>query len=301
MAHWILNSGVVGLLLRNGDLSVKFWTGIFGALSTVTRYILVATACIFLAECFLLLVFGQRTEETYRLAAHCLARAIISGGIAAWWFYRARKARALKEPPLLQKQSAPVPQTTTQEQLVLPIPEPVSAVSSGSVPTADRHERFFWKEKTTVLTVLGGVVAVAVLIVVTRAPSQPRFTHQGGAPELMFDNKTSQECWAGPVHRDDGIAAMDRTGERVQQANRALEEELDRHSNGECEIGAPEPRPQSCDLEDRAGREFIAAMDASKQAEDRVEYLREHPEAQRTTEEQKPILMHGLPYCKDLE
>jgi hypothetical protein len=47
--------------------------------------------------------------------------------------------------------------------------------------------------------ILGYLVALIVLFALG-CSSQPRFVHAaGGPPQQMFDNKTAQDCWAGPA------------------------------------------------------------------------------------------------------
>ena len=271
---------------------MKFWN----AIEAVIRYVLAAVACVFVVEFVFLLVFGTKTENTYSLATQLFGKAILCGGVAAWLFYRARKSRLKKQAPH-QAQPPPIPQNPTEEQVAPQPLDSVSATPSAPVPTpmTDRPGSSLQKAKATIL-IIGVVLAVAVLVSLTRGPSQPRFTHHGGAPEQMFDTKTSQECWAGPVQKDDGFADANRASERVQKASDAFLKApdqyacfraLDKNPNG--------PRPLVCGPSDLAFAEYNSAIDASDLAGKRFMYLHEHPE------NQKVIQVNGLPYCKDLK
>jgi hypothetical protein len=146
------------------------------------------------------------------------------------------------------------------------------------------------------------IIAGMVSILVGCGSSQPRFTHDSGALEMMLDNKTARECWAGPVQKDDGSKALADVAE-------------DKES-----IAIHSPLPVA-DIQERVTdrcrelqalphdiytpfKEILLCAGAEKSQSDLVNIdsilsdvvakLREHPE------KQKVIQVHGLPYCKDL-
>ena len=75
----------VALECQNRGHSMRFWN----TLGTVSRYALAAVSSISIAQFLLLLNVG--TENAGRLAGQSLGRGVISGIVAAVWFYRARK------------------------------------------------------------------------------------------------------------------------------------------------------------------------------------------------------------------
>ena len=86
----------------------------------VCRYALAILACVWFIQ-FLVLI-GQSADQSQELAGMAIGRAVICGGAAAIWFYRARKTRQVQkfvEHTLKTRQSAaPVQQNVTS----LPVP-----------------------------------------------------------------------------------------------------------------------------------------------------------------------------------
>ena len=86
----------------------------------VCRYALAILACVWFIQ-FLVLI-GQSADRSQELAGMAIGRAVICGGAAAIWFYRARKTRQVQkfvEHTLKTRQSAaPVQQNVTS----LPVP-----------------------------------------------------------------------------------------------------------------------------------------------------------------------------------
>jgi hypothetical protein len=181
---------------------MKFWN----ALSTVSRYVLAAISCISLAQFLLLLNVG--TENAGRLAGQSLGRGVITGLVAAVWFYRARKvspqvpANVQTQLPLVEKsqvQSTPSPRDSGSTTATVPVPTADHSVGS-----------FLEKHVIGLIAVAAIVVTIVTLTTVTPwifAPStgtsQPRFVHvQGAPPWKMFDNKTGQECNTEAVSYD---------------------------------------------------------------------------------------------------
>src|SRR5271157_3841556 len=66
----------------------------FEVVGKISRYALAAVACVSFAQ-FLLLI-GVSTEHAQRLAGETLARALLCGAVAAWWFHRDRRNNRLK-------------------------------------------------------------------------------------------------------------------------------------------------------------------------------------------------------------
>jgi hypothetical protein len=145
------------------------------------------------------------------------------------------------------------------------------------------------------------VVLIAILL--GGCSSQPRFVHHGGDPEQMFDNRTAQECWAGPVQKDNGSAARDESSKSYKDAVMKYEEAwakdsekclraLDKYPNG---IDPSGTRPIECSTTDDLRHFQSKMLDFYMIDIKRADRLREHPE------EQKVIHVHGLPYCSELK
>jgi len=95
----------------------------------ITRWFMAALACVFFID-FLFLI-GQSAEQSQELAGMAIGKAVICGGAAAIWFYRARKARQMQtvmEYTLKARQSAapvqlnvsPLQVPTEQTQVAMP-------------------------------------------------------------------------------------------------------------------------------------------------------------------------------------
>jgi hypothetical protein len=147
-----------------------------------------------------------------------------------------------------------------------------------------------------------GLLVLTVLGIIG-CSSQPRFIHHGGDPEQIFDNKTAQDCWAGPVQKDDGIAANEEAYKSYQDAVKKYEEAWARDSE-QClraldklprRMDGFAKRPFECSDIDRLERSQLAMLNLHSTMSDREDRLREHPE------EQKIIHVHGLPYCSELK
>ena len=150
---------------------------------------------------------------------------------------------------------------------------------------------------------LGRISIALIILLLIGCSSQPRFVHHGGDPEQMFDNKTAQDCWAGPVQKDDGIAAMDESSKELETARQKSENTnaedgdacyraLDRYPNG---INASGERPVECHSMDIASNLVMTELKINLANIDRVARLREH------LDERRVIYVHGLPYCSDLK
>jgi hypothetical protein len=172
---------------------------------------LAAVSCISIAQFLLLLNVG--TENAGRLAGQSLARGVISGLVAAVWFYRARKVR----PPARANTPTQVqvdPPLESQGQPAAPPRDSVSATVPVSAPITTRSGSSFWNEKPEfiALTVVAVVAIIIAALTMGRSwqssalitgTSQPRFVHVQGAPAWkMFDNKTGQECNTGAITYD---------------------------------------------------------------------------------------------------
>jgi hypothetical protein len=198
---------------HDGGRSMKLWN----VLGTVSRYVLAAISCISLAQFLLLLNVG--TENAGRLAGQSLARGVISGLVAAVWFYRARRLRP-PEPANVQIQVQVTPRPKSQGQPAASPLDSISATAPTSVLAASHSSSSFWQEHQGFV----GLIAGAAIVIVVGAlatggmfqqswtlgagTSQPRFAHvQGAAAWKMVDNKTGQECNTKPVTYDsvDGI------------------------------------------------------------------------------------------------
>jgi len=178
---------------------MKFWN----MLGTVSRYVLAAVSCISLAQFLLLLNVG--TENAGRLAGQSLGRGVITGLVAAVWFYRARKIH-LPASANVQTQVQVTPPPSSQAQPVAPPRDSVSATVPVSAPITTRSGSSFWNEKPEfiALTVVAVVAIILAALTMGRSwqssalitgTSQPRFIHVQGAPAWkMFDNKTGQDC-----------------------------------------------------------------------------------------------------------
>ena len=112
-------------------------------------------------------------------------------------------------------------------------------------------------------------IFVLTTLLLVGCTSQPRFVHHGGDPEQMFDNKTAQECWAGPVQIDDGTAEVKALQDQMARNNREDPAHIANFENDRLTPGL-------------------------KEAEARAEYLKDHSEEQK-------VHPHGLPYCADLK
>lgn len=132
-----------------------------------------------------------------------------------------------------------------------------------------------WLIAFTVVLVLLTVALVVLTIVLVLAgrSSQPRFVHHSGDPEMMFDDKTVQECWAGPVVTDDGTAELKRAIDFYNDTN---------------------PNTPHIDYSAVISSTAIPWDSAIAKAKARVLYLREHPAEQK-------VHVHGLPYCSELK
>ena len=181
-------------------------------LGAVTRYLLAAVSCISLAQFLLLLNVG--TESAGRLAGQVLGRGVITGLVAAVWFYRARKVRP-PAPANLQTQVQAAPLPSSQAQRNAPPLDSISATAPTSVPITDHSSSSFWREHRGFVGLIAGVAVVLVVGALASGgmfqqfwtlgagTSQPRFVHVQGTPgPQMFDNKTAQTCWSGPVVYD---------------------------------------------------------------------------------------------------
>jgi hypothetical protein len=102
---------------------------------------------------------------------------------------------------------------------------------------------------------------IVLVLVSGGCSSQPRFTPHGENVNLMFDNKTAQNCWAGPRgdDMDDAVAHLQSEQDRLHTQNLV-----------DCAI-----------------------TPACAEAQKRVDYLKEHPEQQK--------MHNGLPYCSELK
>jgi hypothetical protein len=126
--------------------------------------------------------------------------------------------------------------------------------------------------------------------------------HHGGDPEQMFDNKTAQDYWAGPMQKDNGSAYREETYKNWQENSQALLKQTDEHDA--CiralrkypkGIDSSGTRPIECWSEDAAYKLNNLLGELYTNASHREDRLREHPE------EQKVIQVHGLPYCAGLK
>jgi hypothetical protein len=185
---------------------MKFWN----VLSTVSRYVLAAVSCISLAQFLLLLNVG--TENAGRLAGQSLGRGIITGLVAAVWFYRARRVRP-PAPANVQTQGQVTPLPSSQAQTSVPLLDSVPSTSPVSVLTADHSGSSFEQKQLRAVIVVVAVGIVLFILVeagmfqqpwtLGAGTSQPRFVHvQGAPPWKMFDNKTGQECNSEAVTYD---------------------------------------------------------------------------------------------------
>jgi len=86
----------------------------------------------------------------------------------------------------------------------------------------------------------------------------------------MFDNKTAQVCFAGPVETDDGKHALEI----------AIQKYKEKHPSGENPLSG------------NVLNAFLNAPEVSD-AQDRVKRLQDHPEEMK-------VRVNGLRYCADL-
>ena len=187
---------------------MKFWN----VIGTVTRYVLAAVSCISLAQFLLLLTVG--TENAGRLAGQSLGRGVITGLVAAVWFYRVRKVRP-PAPANVQTQVQVAPPLKSQAQPAAPSSDPIPVTAPTSASTTGHSSSSFWEsENKVVIVVLGVAVAILLFMLVGKGmfqqpwtlsagTSQARFIHIQGSPAWkMFDNKTGQECNTGAITYD---------------------------------------------------------------------------------------------------
>ena len=146
------------------------------------------------------------------------------------------------------------------------------------------------------------LIVLTGVLVLGGCSSQPRFVHHGGDPEMMFDNKTAQECWAGPVQKDNGSAYREETYKNWQENTQALLKETHEHDACTSALGkypkgidSSGTRPIECWGEDAAYKLNNLLGELYTNASHREDRLREHPE------EQKVIHVHGLAYCSALK
>jgi hypothetical protein len=137
----------------------------------------------------------------------------------------------------------------------------------------------FWDR----LSHMNAKTLIVLVLALYGCSSQPRFTSHGENVNLMFDNKTAQNCWAGPLPTDN---AMD---DAVADLQRELKEVEERAKNTDRFLVMPHgvDNPLQSLLE-----ETQAAAD---KAQKRVDYLNAHPE------QQKLHVHNGLPYCSELK
>jgi tetratricopeptide (TPR) repeat protein len=120
--------------MRNQSQKKSVWD----MAAAITRYFLAVVACVSLAQ-FLLLI-NISSPRAQRLAGETLGRAIISGVVAAIWFYRSRKRTSLAE---RQTQTVEPRETRTPEPLQAPtnLPPKHQLQREGGDPLApDRHD-----------------------------------------------------------------------------------------------------------------------------------------------------------------
>ena len=265
---------------------MRFWN-VIGAL---TRYVLAAVACISVAQFLLLLNVG--TENAGRLAGQSLARGVISGLVAAVWFYRARKGRtpALANVPT-QVRATAVPKSL--EQPAVPPMDSAPSTSPASVLTPDHSgSSFEQKELKSVIVVVAVGIVLFILVgagifhqpwTLSTGASQPRFIHVQGAPSWqMFDNRTGQTCVSTPSTYDSFV--------KVREDFRAMLQKPvdDKPPLPEDLISAAVNSLDSTDPTDRLlipqFQEFYKRWDALK------------------IDPNKPPAYHyeGMPYCKEL-
>lgn len=278
---------------------MKVWSTV----AVASRYALAATACISLVEFLFVLLYGQHTEETGRLLGQSFGTAVICGLGAGIWFYRAKRVHPSPQGAAQVKPEPPTQDNKQSPDALRPPDSMISPVAtSGTGPTIESPgPRLGLKKYMTVLVVGIALGTVVPLLVLTEARSRPRFVHQSGPPELLFDTRTKQECWAGPVQRDNGIREMDRAGKRLAELNEEAKETWNRDSDA-ClralratqDSNPLAPRPLQCRAIDNSQAQFLAAAKVASEASARVEYLRKHPD------QQKVIQVDGLPYCKDI-
>jgi hypothetical protein len=136
-------------------------------------------------------------------------------------------------------------------------------------------------------------VLMAAILVLIGCSSQPRFTFIGNKDQAshryeMFDNKTGKACWAGPVELNDGEAGLKDAIRRFNEA----------HPNQPLDPDSENPNPFIASSVLTADPyAFVSAeiLDPKlREAKDRVERLKQHPEEQK-------IQVNGLPYCEDLK
>jgi hypothetical protein len=278
-------------------------------LGIVSRYVLAAVSCISIAQFLLLLNVG--TENAARLAGQALARGVISGLVAAVWFYRAKKVR----PPVPANVQTQVQVAALPKSLAQPAAPPIDSVSAAvtaSAPTTEPSNSSFWDDRVTgIIVAVAVVVAIGLFILVATGvfhqpwalsaeTSQPRFVHQGGAPaEEMFDNKTVQACWAGPVQFDDGTAELKQAQDEFDQIVTNMEKLL-RAKYTILPNGKDAYETYSVAVNNELDKELEHEKAKSwtndarmKEAKARVEYLKDHPEEQK-------VHVRGLPYCSEL-
>jgi hypothetical protein len=231
--------------------------------------------------------------------------------VAAVWFFYARKAR----PPVpanvqTQAQVAALPKSLAQ-----PAPPPIDSVSvaaTASVPTTNHSSSSFWANETNVFIIILAAAAIVLFLLVGRGvfhepwtlsagTSQPRFVHHGNAPaEEMFDNKTAQLCWAGPMQFDDGMAELKQAQDEEAQIVKNIAEIMrvkwtilpnGKHAYETYSVAVKNELDKEFENETAKAWANDARMKAAKA---RVEYLKDHPEEQK-------VHVHGRPYCAELK
>jgi len=269
---------------------------VWNVIGTVTRYILAAVSCIYIAQFLLLLDVG--TENAGRLAGQSLGRGVITGLVAAVWFYRARKASS-RVPANVQTQLTRVEKVQSH---AVPSPtDSVSTASSASAPIAKPFGSSFWDEQPIFIALTVVVVVVIVFAALTTVrsqqswtmgarTSQPRFIHVQGAPSWqMFDNKTGQECSSAAVSYDSSDKIRADFAEQYRKLGQNTSNTLSKALT-ECEACVSE----TVDSLDSTDPNMRLSAPEFQEFYKRYDTLKANPN--------NPPVYHydGMPYCKEL-
>lgn len=185
---------------------------------TVCRYILAVLACWWFF--WFLALMGQPADRSQELAGTAFAKAILCGAAAAFWFYRARKAKAAKN--LSECSQKPKQLIPTQLEKVILSSEPqevtpasglqqdsdLPAVEQPTPPPVVEDLKLETMAEPTPgwLIIFGIILAVVVIgiavITIKRPTGSPSVQT---TPPNSIDDALNQPNPSGPTPRTDGL------------------------------------------------------------------------------------------------